>query len=42
MVDGKGFLKDELNDDGLDPNKKRYDVMAPLAEQAISLPLKHK
>ena len=42
MVDEKGFLKDELSDDGLHPNKKGYDVMAPLAEQAISLALKHK
>ena len=42
MVDEKVFLKDELSDDGLHPNKKGYDVMAPLAEQAISLALKHK
>ena len=42
MVDDKGFLKDELSDDGLHPNQKGYDVMAPLAEHAISSALKHK
>ena len=42
MVDEKGFLKDELSDDGLHPNKKGYDVMAPLAEQAISSALKRR
>lgn len=35
MVDGKGFLKRELSDDGLHPNKAGYDVMASLAEKAI-------
>ena len=42
MVDDKGFLKDELSEDGLHPNQKGYDVMTPLAERAISLALKHK
>jgi len=42
MVDAKGFLKDELSDDGLHPNQKGYDVMAPLAERAITLALKKK
>jgi lysophospholipase L1-like esterase len=42
MADDKGFLKDELSDDGLHPNQKGYDVMAPLAEHAISLALKHQ
>jgi lysophospholipase L1-like esterase len=42
MVDDKGFLKDELSDDGLHPNQQGYDVMAPLAERAISSALKHK
>ena len=42
MVDPKGFLKDELSDDGLHPNQKGYDVMAPLAEQAIRSALKPK
>jgi len=41
MVDDKGFLKDELSDDGLHPNAKGYAVMAPLAEAAIAASLKH-
>ena len=40
MVDDKGFLKDELSDDGLHPNAKGYEVMGPLAEQAIAKALK--
>jgi lysophospholipase L1-like esterase len=36
MIDEKGFLRDELSDDGLHPNEKGYAVMAPLAEQAIA------
>jgi lysophospholipase L1-like esterase len=40
MVDVKGFLKDELSDDGLHPNEKGYAVMPPLAEQAIEKALK--
>ena len=42
MVDEKGFLKDELSNDGLHPNQKGYDVMAPLAEQAIRSALNTK
>jgi lysophospholipase L1-like esterase len=42
MVDDKGFLKDELSNDGLHPNQKGYEVMAPLAEQAIRSALKPK
>jgi lysophospholipase L1-like esterase len=41
-VDDKGFLKDELSEDGLHPNGKGYVVMAPLAEQAIASALKKK
>ena len=41
-VDDKGFLKDELSDDGLHPNAKGYAVMAPLAEEAITRALKKK
>ena len=41
MVDQKGFLKDELSDDGLHPNQQGYVVMAPLAEAAIAASLKH-
>ena len=42
MVDDKGFLKEELSEDGLHPNQKGYDVMAPLAEQAITAALKSR
>lgn len=40
MVDDKGFLKDELSDDGLHPNTQGYVVMAPLAEAAIAKSLR--
>lgn len=40
MVDDKGFLKDELSDDGLHPNLEGYKVMAPLVEAAIAASLK--
>src|SRR6266403_5499671 len=42
MADDKGFLKEELSEDGLHPNKKGYDIMAPLAEQAITAALKSR
>jgi lysophospholipase L1-like esterase len=42
MVDDKGFLKDELSNDGLHPNPQGYVVMAPLAEAAITAGFKHK
>jgi lysophospholipase L1-like esterase len=42
MADDKGFLKEELSEDGLHPNQKGYDVMAPLAEQAITMALKSR
>jgi lysophospholipase L1-like esterase len=42
MADDKGFLKDELSDDGLHPNQKGYDVMGPLAEQALTAALKSR
>jgi len=42
MVDANGFLKDELSDDGLHPNKEGYAVMAPLAEAAIAASLKRR
>ena len=42
MVDPKGFLKRELSEDGLHPNKAGYDVMAPLAQAAIDRALKRK
>jgi lysophospholipase L1-like esterase len=40
MVDDKGFLKDELSNDGLHPNVQGYAVMAPLAEAAIQASVK--
>jgi lysophospholipase L1-like esterase len=40
MVDDQGFLKNELSEDGLHPNQKGYDIMAPLAEHAIAIALK--
>jgi len=42
MADDKGFLREELSEDGLHPNAKGYAVMAPLAEQAITAALKKK
>jgi lysophospholipase L1-like esterase len=42
MADEKGFLRDELSDDGLHPNAKGYEVMAPLAERAVAAALKKK
>ena len=42
VVDDKGFLKAELSNDGLHPTAKGYEVMKPLAEQAINTALKKK
>jgi len=42
MVDDKGFLKNELSDDGLHPNAQGYVVMAPLADAAITTSLKRR
>ena len=42
MVDDKGFLKNELSDDGLHPNAQGYVVMTPLAEAAIATSLKRR
>ena len=42
MADAKGFLKDELSEDGLHPNAQGYTVMAPLAEAAIAASLKRR
>jgi len=39
MVDDHGFLKKDLSEDGLHPNKAGYAVMAPLAEKAIAAAL---
>lgn len=42
MIDDKGFLKDELSNDGLHPNVQGYQVMNPLAEKAIAAALKRR
>ena len=42
VVDDKGFLKEDLSRDGLHPNEKGYEVMKPLAEQAIETALRSK
>jgi lysophospholipase L1-like esterase len=42
MIDEKGFLRSELSDDGLHPNKGGYAVMSPLAEAAIDAALKRQ
>jgi lysophospholipase L1-like esterase len=40
VIDDKGFLKADLSDDGLHPNARGYEVMTPLAQQAIDKALK--
>jgi len=42
MADDKGFLKSDISRDGLHPNDKGYEIMKPLAEQAINTALKKK
>jgi lysophospholipase L1-like esterase len=42
MMDDHGFLKKELSEDGLHPNKAGYSVMAPLAEKAVAEAAKAK
>jgi len=42
LVDEKGFLKEDLANDGLHPNAKGYEIMKPLAEKAIGEALKKK
>lgn len=41
-ADAQGFLKADIADDGLHPNAKGYQIMKPLAEQAIQTALKKK
>lgn len=41
-ADERGFLRDELSEDGLHPNQKGYEIMAPLAERAIATALKRR
>ena len=40
MADEKGLLKTELTYDGLHPNEKGYELIAPLAQKAIDAALK--
>jgi lysophospholipase L1-like esterase len=40
VVDEKGFLRDGISGDGLHPNPKGYELMAPVAEAAIRAALK--
>lgn len=42
VVDGKGYLRPDLADDGLHPNANGYRIMAPLAEKAIAAALGKK
>ena len=39
LVDEKGFLKDGISRDGLHPNEKGYELMAPVAAAAIQAAL---
>ncbi len=41
-ADDKGFLKADIANDGLHPNAKGYEIMKPLAENAIKIALKKK
>ena len=41
-VDDNGFLREDLSADGLHPNAKGYELMKPLAQQAIDNALKRK
>lgn len=40
LVDDKGMLKEGISADGLHPNPKGYELMAPVAEAAIELALR--
>ncbi len=42
MVDEKGFLKPDIANDGLHPNAKGYELIKPLAENAVKAALKTK
>lgn len=42
MLDRQGMLRADLGDDGLHPNAKGYEVMAPLAEVAIEQALQQR
>lgn len=40
LVDDKGMLRDGYSDDGLHPNARGYELLAPVAEAAIEAALK--
>ena len=40
LVDDKGMLRDGYSEDGLHPNARGYELMAPIAEAAIEAALK--
>jgi lysophospholipase L1-like esterase len=40
MLDDQGSLKREITDDGLHPNNAGYDLIGPIAQQAIDAVLK--
>jgi lysophospholipase L1-like esterase len=40
LVDDKGMLREGFSDDGLHPNAKGYELLAPVAEAAIEKALK--
>jgi lysophospholipase L1-like esterase len=40
LVDDKGMLREGFSDDGLHPNARGYELLAPVAEAAIDGPLK--
>jgi lysophospholipase L1-like esterase len=40
MVDEKGWLKDDVSEDGLHPNAEGYKIMAPIAAAAIEKALR--
>ncbi|MDQ6701560.1 MAG: GDSL-type esterase/lipase family protein, partial [Acidobacteriota bacterium] len=42
MIDDKQMLKRELTDDGLHPNDAGYELIAPLAENAVAKALASK
>ena len=42
MIDDRGMLKQAITYDGLHPNEAGYEVMQPLAEQAIAAAFKKK
>jgi lysophospholipase L1-like esterase len=40
MIDGHGYLRAGLTDDGLHPNAAGYEIMEPLVENAIEQSLR--